>query len=299
VKRTTLGLLVLTLLFSGGIGGRPAWANALYGATGSNGVNGELVILSPTTGAVTTDIGALVDGSGNPYGMTGLAFQPGTGALFGSTANVSPTASAHLVRINPATAQVTDIGSFSVGSTMSDITFDRTTGTLYGWHAAGDHSLYTVDLTTGLATQVGTLSRGDFGGGGLAADAAGNIYSTPDGVTAANPTLRTVDKVTGATTTVASLSGGPLSNNINALDFDSAGTLYGINNDRGLPSRTHLVTIDTATGVNTDIGGSLDNLDAIAFQSIAAAVPEPAALTLFGAGAGALAACASLRRRRK
>ena len=53
------------------------WAEAgpLYGATGSNGANGELVILDPASGAVLTDVGPLVDvNSSAPYAITGIAF---------------------------------------------------------------------------------------------------------------------------------------------------------------------------------------------------------------------------------
>lgn len=121
--------------------------------------------------------------------------------LYGATNNNSPTAAGHLVIVDRATALVTDIGSFAVGNTMSDITFDRTTGILYGLHSANDHWLYTINLATGAATQVGTGTRMDFGGGGLAASAAGVLFVTPDGHTqtllVTAPTLRTVDKTTG------------------------------------------------------------------------------------------------------
>src|SRR5438128_2658998 len=76
----------------------------------------------------------------------------------------------------------------------------------------------------------------------------------------------------------------PLSDAINALAFDQTGTLFGINNDGmsggppGSPSHTHLITIDTGTGMITDIGPSLDNLDAIAFLP----VPSVPVLSSFG-----------------
>lgn len=281
MKNLAIRGLIASVVVVISIGGRLAYAGVLYGATGSGGVNGELVILNQATGAVQTDIGALVDASQNAYGITGLAFDPNTGILYGSTGTASPTAAAHLVVIDPATALVTDIGPYSVpgDSTMSDITFDPTSGILYGWEASGDHSLATIDLSTGAATLVGTFSRPEFGGGALASDASGTLYATPDGSTAAKPTLRTVDNVTGATTNVAFLSGSPLSKqSINAMAFSDLGTLYGVNNNRS--GATHLVTIDTATGVMTDVGASLDNLDAIAFQSGTPPVPEPSTLVL-------------------
>lgn len=150
-RAVRIAVAVLTLLLTGVL-----WVEAgpLYGATGSKGVSGELVILNPATGGMLTDIGPLVDGSSNPYGITGLAFQPGTGVLFGSTANLSPTAPRHLVTINPVTAQVSDVGSFGVGSeTMADITFDPTSGILYGLESVSGN-LCTINLTTGAATSL-------------------------------------------------------------------------------------------------------------------------------------------------
>ena len=61
-----------------------------------------------------------------------------------------------------------------------------------------------------------------------------------------------------------------------ALDFDAGGVLYGLNSGAGDPPPTHLVTFDPATGVITDLGVSVNSLDAIAFRP----VPEPGAVLL-------------------
>jgi hypothetical protein len=54
----------------------------------------------------------------------------------------------------------------------------------------------------------------------------------------------------------------------------------------GSPPPTHIVTINTATGAVTDIGASVNSLDAIAFKP----VPEPATLALFAVGLAAIVA---------
>ena len=147
-------LLLLTsfLLFVG-----PVSADTFYLATGSNGVAGSLYIIDPATGAPLRTVGPLVDTLGNHYGLTGLAFQLGTNTLYGSTANESPTAAGHLVIVNPNTALVTDVGSFGLSSTtLADLTFDPTSGILYGPRAGSggtaDHWLYSDSVTTGVAT---------------------------------------------------------------------------------------------------------------------------------------------------
>jgi hypothetical protein len=279
----------------------PAQADTFYAASGSSGIAGSLYTLDPLTGAATL-VGALEDAAGDPYGLTGLAFHPTSGVLYGSTSNASPTARGHLVTVDPATGLVTDIGSFStISSTLSDITFTPD-GTLYGWEAAGLHSLYSIDLLTGVATLVGLSTvGGGFGGGGLAADLAGTIYVTPDSSTNPPGTLRTVDRTTGLDTVVATLSGAPLvtgggGNVLNALDFNSSGVLYGVNTNQGNPALTHLVTIDFSTGAITDIGAAVDNLDALAI--LRQPVPEPGTLGLMGLGcAAAFAWAARLRPR--
>jgi hypothetical protein len=189
---------------------------------------------------------------------------------------------------------ITDIGSFFGGGTLSDLTF-TSDETLYGWSAAGTHSMYRVNLTTGAATLVGPSGvGGGFGGGGLAANSANVVYATPDSNTNPPGTLRTVSRTTGVATTVATLSGAPFTNEgggdvIDAMAFDDLGNLLGINTDQSSPAFTHLVKINTSTGAITDIGPSANNLDALAVQfAIPPTVPAPPALVLAGLGLACL-----------
>src|SRR5262249_27180952 len=121
----------------------------LYAAKGTSGATGILYTLDPATGAVLTTVGLLNDVNGNNYPMTGLKYHPITGIFYGATANalINPNS---LVIVDPATAFVTVIGPF--GAVLTDIAIDPTTGIMYGI-SGFNQKFYTIDTTTGLATQ--------------------------------------------------------------------------------------------------------------------------------------------------
>jgi hypothetical protein len=79
-----------------------------------------------------------------------------------------------------------------------------------------------------------------------------------------------------------------------ALGFSSANILYAPNSAREQNGATvttvDLVTINTSTGLVSDIGSLPGNVDALAFT----AVPEPSSIALLGVGA---AIAAFLKRR--
>ena len=251
-------------------------AAALYGATASGGP-GELYVLDAANGAVLQDVGPLNDALGTNYPITGLAFHPVSGVLYGSTGNNPVATAARLVTIDPATALVTVIGSYNAGptntsgtpATMADLAFDAA-GNLYGIGSIGGPQLYSINTATGQATVVGSTGLTSTTGGGLAISAAGVFYGTP---TASR--YGTYDSTTGAYTDITNPvkpgGGGAYA----ALGFDTNGVLYGLNSAPGSPPPTFLVTIDPATGTVTNVGQSVNAIDAIAFQ-----IPEPATLGL-------------------
>jgi hypothetical protein len=196
-----------------------------------------------------------------------LAFNPVTGQLYGASNNLASGPSS-LLTIDPTTGQGTVIGTFS-STQLVDIAFDSSAN-LYGWSRTGD--LYSVNLTTGAATQVGD-ALGTLGTrGGLAIDATNNIFAL------GGNNLYRIDNTTGALLSALPVS-GPGGAIGSAMDFDESGTLFVFD-----PSANTLDTINTTTGAVTVIGGSLPgNLDALAFQRTAS-VPEPSSLLLLCLG---------------
>ena len=244
----------------------------LYGADGVGGNSSNLYILNPSSGAIISTVGPI------GYAITGLAIHPGTGELYGSTSKKDSKAPSSLVKINKITAAGTVVGPFSASSLLSmpDITFS-TSGVLYGWGDTGDPSvddLYSINLTTGSATRIGEAGLSSHGNG-IAYSCSGVLFLAGQGN---NGLLHTVNLNTGATTQVATLNGapGPSGSSVGALAFSSNGTLYGviIDNLVNYPS-TFLVTINPNTGAVTNLGQSIDSLDAIVFDGALCSVSIP------------------------
>jgi len=118
-------------------------AQVLYAADGADGHLSNLYILNAATGAVSSTVGPI------GFAVTGLAFHPTTGVLYGVTAveNSPPQPQPSLISINPSTGAGTLIGPVGpvgclvppANSTkpVTDITF-RADGTLFGWSRCTD-----------------------------------------------------------------------------------------------------------------------------------------------------------------
>lgn len=235
----------------------------LYGADGAGGnASTNLYVLDPTTGGIVTTVGPI------GFAVTGLAVHPITGILYGTTGRNSPTSPGFLITIDTATGAGTVVGDLTAGTeAAADITF-AADGTLYGWLEPGLDDLATIDLTTGAATVVGDAGLSTFGsalaGNGNPLILAG---SGDDGC------LHEIDTGTGAASCPVTLSGSsPFEDAISASDFHSGGTLFAVRLEIDPAGPAELITIDTATGVITVIGDTVDALDAIAFGL---AAPEP------------------------
>ncbi|HMP03136.1 MAG TPA: hypothetical protein PKD86_00455 [Gemmatales bacterium] len=276
-------LLALALLLGSTV---PASAQTLYGVTGAGGASSSLYTIDLTTGAAT-----LVGPTGFSH-VTGLAFDPTTGVLYGHiSALFGSTPLTQLITINPLTGVGTLVGHSGLQS--PDMSF-RADGTLFAWGEETDFNpffdrLYTVDVGTGAATLVGTSSTASFRTG-MAFATDGTLFLK------SNLALFTLNPADGSSTSVGTITG--VSTLHNALAFDSATNGYSIRREDGV---SFLVAVDTVNLTAFEIGDmGVSDMSALAFD--VAPIPEPGTLVLAGLALGTVAVTARRRlwrRRRK
>jgi hypothetical protein len=236
----------------------------LVGADGARGQVSNLYVLDPTNGSVIQNLGPI------GFAVTGLAEDPLTGTLYGSTSQggqPSPGGAPNpgsLITINKTTGAGTLVGDMRPDQeSAADITFTPD-GALFGWLEGDSDDLVSIDKVTGAATIVGDSGLSTFGSG-LASNSNGTLFLAGEGD---NGPLRTVNSANGTTTQIATLN-GTTGDPIAALAFNSADTLFGVRIDFNLDNRpTELITINTATGAITVLGPSVDRLDAIRFIDV-------------------------------
>ena len=128
---------------------------------------------------------------------------------------------------------------------------------------ASGSGLYTIDITTGLATLVGSdIAFAD----GLGINSAGQAFAA----NAIDDILYSVDLTTGLLTAIGGF--GVNLQDQTGLSFDETGALW------MLTSRGEIYTLDTGTGAATFVANTLDGMEGLAINPI----PEPGAATLFG-----------------
>ncbi len=191
--------------------------------------------------------------------MDDIAFDP-DGFLYGVGNGI-------LYSIDPATASISTIGNLT--TFVNSLVFDAS-GTLY---AASDR-LYTIDLTTGLATSIGNAGTRYDSSGDLAF-VDGTLYLSAKGN--ASDDLYRLDTLDGRGTRI----GGIGAVDVLGLASSNNHNLFGV-------ADTRVLAIDPSTGsggVLLDYAGSgLGRAYGTAFTTEAANVPAPSPAGLLGLG---------------
>jgi len=163
------------------------------------------------------------------------------------------TSTPNIWTINPHTVLMNLVGSYDPGGTglrFTGLAYDQTTNTLYGCSIT---DLYTVSMSTGASTLVGSFGISNSLMIGIAFDSSGNLYGTE----LDTDSLYSINPSTGATTLVGPLGFDILYAQDMAFDWDT-GILYlaAFNNDEyaGI-----LYTCNPATGATTKIGNFLND----------------------------------------
>jgi len=242
---------------------------------------GTLWNVNTTTGT-TTSIAAT--------GLTtldGIAFSPG-GTLWGlNQANLG------LYTINQSTGAsnfvttVTGLNALIEG----DIAFSSS-GTLYAVYdvlASGAEDLFSINTSTGMATDIGAIIPFVIAGNDLSAmafDASGNLWVYDDDALK----LYTVNTSTGAILTSVNVTVNGMSQftgSVAGMSFNPAnGTLYLATGE----GTTNLYTVNTTTGALSLVGSTGENISGLAFTPAVGGTPEPAAFGFVLAGACIMAA---------
>lgn len=236
--------------------------------------NGNLYRLNETTAEL-----GLIGGTGL-VDPGGLEFAP-DGTLYATTHG----SNGGLYRIDPFTAAATLVGGFGRFTFEGSIAFSADRAFVASGGSAGDARLFTVDLSNGQLTEVGSMGQGDFNGlvvrpsdGRLIGlDRVGQRLVVIDPATAATTTLRSFSPAIGALGGMTVLDGvGYFATGGTAGSFTGTNSLYSFDLETGQAS-----LVGAFAGLSTPGLGGI------------AAVPEPGTLLAVGAGLAALA-----RRRR-
>jgi hypothetical protein len=256
-------IAIAMLVAAGALAAAPVTAQTLYAAsvrapTGGDAdtIAGSLYAVRLSSGSATFVAPLRLNGT-TPIGLTGLAVHPATGLFYGITSPLANELPQSLVTLDPQSGNAKLIGNLRFSG--SDIAFNRA-GILFTWLPA-TRQLGIVNLETGAVTPIGTAGPPGTPAG-LAIDDEGVAYIAPKG---AGGTIDTIDVGTGTIKAGPALSGAPFDNAINSMTFSPSGLLLAVNSNGGVPAETRLVTINTATGVVSNIGHLPNDTDALTF----------------------------------
>ncbi len=276
--------------------GASVQAQSMYGImfrTGSqtSGLNPILYDVNPATGAATNPRNV------NVNDCVGITIDPATGVMYGLTDqfgrinNQSGQGGKNLLfSINPTTGAATGIGRLDPTGVFQefegDIAFNPVTGALWGVSTSQNGAaIYTINKSTGLATQVSSYLAANIDISGMTFDANGNMYilDTRYPTSPGPAILSRIDPATGAT--LQSWTTSTLLGNCAGLTFGPGGVLYVADGDTSGTNNLYSFDFNTGSlvtiGATGAAGGIYQGLAGLAYGT----VPAPASVALLGLGA--------------
>jgi hypothetical protein len=165
------------------------------------------------------------------------------------------------------------VGNMGQGRTFPALAYDRNNWILYTGEGWGEANVYTVDTITASTTLIGNAGLGQASIGAMDFSSAGVLYASvgiAGNSTTGSDHLATINTSTGEATligpfgectgvTVPSQGEGLCDiEGMEAITFDSEGTLWGALSEWGPTGSPGLYTIDRLTGIATFVAPILD-----------------------------------------
>jgi hypothetical protein len=273
-KRLSLALGVAGLFAAAS----PATLGDLYGVHYDTGDVYEI----STTDASLTYVGNMPYAF--PYGVAGLEYSPNdSGLIYGITTgsynDPYGVPDAVLCTFDPDTAAVTEVGPLGLSFVFEGGLAFSPEGVAYGVNATGINTpqLFTIDLNTGLATIVGTMSGGQRDVNGLTWRSDGMLV----GVERVSGALVTIDPMTAVVAQIATLDGVDVGASGGMAAIGGAGYLATGGPYSTIPGSNSLYSVDLFTGECTLIA-PFDPAVMTGLGIGGLAVPEPGSLVLLG-----------------
>ena len=163
--------------------------------------NETLMLVDIATGQATTvaAINCPISGSGGIW--TGMANDKETGVMYVMATDIAQSL---LCTVDLGTAEVTQIGSTTTAPGVIEIAHNTNSNTMFGWCIVND-ATYTIDVTSGEATELGALGYdANYAQGGSWNPFDENVYLASYSSMAE---LRILDQQTGGTQVLTSLAG--------------------------------------------------------------------------------------------
>jgi hypothetical protein len=232
---------------------------------GIDRTNGDLYRISTSNADLS-----LVGNTGVPN-LGSLEYRPGDGFLYGFTLGSSST----LYRIDPATANATAVGPLGIGLVFEGALQLAPNGIAYGANQGSSSSpvLFTVNLDTGVATTIGTISGGVHDINGLAWRSDGMLV----GVDSTTNSLLAINPANAQSSTIAALSPTVGTRGGMAAVGDS-----GYFSTAAITGSDELYSVNLFTGAHALVG-SLGFTSGAGIGGLAI-IPEPSAFVLAAIG---------------